>query len=626
MSLARSGDDTTFEVIVVDDASPRRQRRGAARHPGPALPAQSRRTWASSAAATPARRIARGEFLVFLNNDTAGPARLARRAACDLRPLSRTPAWPEASWSIRTGACRRPAASSIADGRAANYGRNGDASDPRFNFVRETDYCSGAALALPRAVFGSARRLRPAFRPGLLRGHRPGDARARARAGVRYQPASVVVHLEGVSSGTDVRQGIKAVPGREPRTNSCERWADRLDAQPPDPDRRDVDDAAAMAWPRAIPLPAPGPGDRFVHAHARPRLRLGAHGRTCSSLLVDEGCAVCFMCQNSDPRRAVHRSAAATRRGSLVAAVDRQPAALAGARRTPVRRGDRFASLRAVADAALAAPSSRRNAQVVFDTVDLHFLREQREAEQAPSAAARASANRTREAELGAGQEQRRNLGGQRGRTRNCCVRCRRTPRCPSSPTSMTSRPRRPGSTSAATCCSSAASAIRRTSTRRVAGLGNLPAHARAMPDLKLHLVGADAPDSVRALAQQPGVVVHGHVPDLEALLDRTRISRGAAALRRGNQGQDQPEPGARPARGRHSVRGRRHVPGRWKDVLLAERCTSLRRRRAAPVRRSRTVGTAARRRAREHPTVFFPRDCAAGIAGLAASLAGATR
>jgi glycosyltransferase involved in cell wall biosynthesis len=40
-----------------------------------------------------------------------------------------------------------------------------------------------------------------------------------------------------------------------------------------------------------------------------------------------------------------------------------------------------------------------------------------------------------------------------------------------------------------------------------------------------LHLVGADAPESVLALADRPGVNFHGHVPDLEALLDRTRIS-----------------------------------------------------------------------------------------------------
>src|SRR4029079_4835065 len=44
-------------------------------------------------------------------------------------------------------------------------------------------------------------------------------------------------------------------------------------------------------------------------------------------------------------------------------------------------------------------------------------------------------------------------------------------------------------------------------------------------PDIKLHLVGDYAPAAVSALAQHDGIVVHGHVPDLDALLDCTRIN-----------------------------------------------------------------------------------------------------
>ena len=73
------------------------------------------------------------------------------------------------------------------------------------------------------------------------------------------------------------RKGIKAYQALN-QEKFRERWADRLDAQPPDPDRRDVDDAAAILA-ATFRSPAPGPGDRFLHAHARPRLRLGAHGR-----------------------------------------------------------------------------------------------------------------------------------------------------------------------------------------------------------------------------------------------------------------------------------------------------------------------------------------------------------
>jgi glycosyltransferase involved in cell wall biosynthesis len=57
--------------------------------------------------------------------------------------------------------------------------------------------------------------------------------------------------------------------------------------------------------------------------------------------------------------------------------------------------------------------------------------------------------------------------------------------------------------------------------------LGNeiFPRIRAKRPDLKLHLVGDYAPAAITALSQRDGIVVQGHVPDLDALLDRTRIN-----------------------------------------------------------------------------------------------------
>jgi len=44
-------------------------------------------------------------------------------------------------------------------------------------------------------------------------------------------------------------------------------------------------------------------------------------------------------------------------------------------------------------------------------------------------------------------------------------------------------------------------------------------------PDIALHLVGDYAPAAVSALSQRDGIAVHGHVPDLDAMLDRVRIN-----------------------------------------------------------------------------------------------------
>ena len=55
----------------------------------------------------------------------------------------------------------------FSDGSGLNFGKNEDADDPVYNFVREVDYCSGALLATRRTLFlelgGFDLRFEPAY-------------------------------------------------------------------------------------------------------------------------------------------------------------------------------------------------------------------------------------------------------------------------------------------------------------------------------------------------------------------------------------------------------------------------------------------------------------------------------
>ena len=53
----------------------------------------------------------------------------------------------------------------FSDGRAGNYGRLDAALDPRYGCVREADYCSGAAIALPTALFARLDGFDELYRP-----------------------------------------------------------------------------------------------------------------------------------------------------------------------------------------------------------------------------------------------------------------------------------------------------------------------------------------------------------------------------------------------------------------------------------------------------------------------------
>ena len=39
------------------------------------------------------------------------------------------------------------------DGNGLEFGRNGDALAPEFNYVKDVDYCSGASIAVPTTIW-----------------------------------------------------------------------------------------------------------------------------------------------------------------------------------------------------------------------------------------------------------------------------------------------------------------------------------------------------------------------------------------------------------------------------------------------------------------------------------------
>lgn len=390
-SLLRHRANVSFEVLVVDDCSPDASMTDwVARISGVRLHSRPKNGGFIEACNDGAAQ-ARGEWLVFLNNDTRVVAGWLDSLIASFSSLKDAALvgsklfYPDGSLQEAGGIIWR-------DGSAWNYGRNDDPNKPEYCYARPVDYVSGASIAIARKTWeqlgGFDRRYRPAYAEDSDLALKVRYARGEQ---VWMQPRSRVIHYEGKTSGTDVTTGVKAYQIQNAKT-LYETWKSALSSHGENGQTPLIEKDRGVTK-RALVIDA-----------TTPEPEKDAGSLTCLELmrsLQGAGYKVSFIAEDN----LLYLPQATGRLQALGIEAFYWPY-VGSFERFIAARGGEFdvVMIFRVGVAERRLEIIRRNcpnARVIFHSSDLHFLREERAARLKSDASALAAVSVARERELG---------------------------------------------------------------------------------------------------------------------------------------------------------------------------------------------------------------------------------
>jgi GT2 family glycosyltransferase/glycosyltransferase involved in cell wall biosynthesis len=366
-SLKTVEERSRFEVIVVDDCSTDETGELVPRMEG-VIYLRNETNSGFIASCNRGAAQARGKYLFFLNNDTIVKpdwlTALLDTFGKDPRAgiVGSKLVYPDGRLQEAGGIIWR-------DASGWNYGKFDDPGKPEYNYLREVDYCSAAALMIPKSLFqklgGFDERYAPAY-------YEDTDLSFKTRKDgykVLYQPLSEIIHYEGVTGGTDLSTGTKKHQDIN-RLTFAKTWATELAERPATGDLTSLTQSPPggkniLVIDHHLPMPDKDSGSVRMFNILRILSGLGHRVTFIPDNLAD------IPPYGAELRKrgieVIHHPYIKKVRDYLISHGSGFDAVV-------LSRCD-FAR-KHIADARLNAPQSR----IIFDTVDLHFLRTHREA------------------------------------------------------------------------------------------------------------------------------------------------------------------------------------------------------------------------------------------------------
>ena len=388
-SIAAEPPRHSFEVIIMDDCSPDPAATALASLQGARI-IRNETNLGFIGNVNAGAHAACGEWLIILNNDTLLRPN-ALNALLDTFEQHTNVGLVGAKLLNADGTVQEAGGIVWKDGSAWNWGRGQNREDPRFNYVRDADYCSGAALAIRRDLFLEMGGFDTFYAPAY---YEDTDLAFRIRErGLRvlYQPAAEVFHLEGVSHGRNEDSGVKAYQVTNAK-KFFERWQSTLashreNAVEPDLEAHRDSVSNILVVEACMITPDQDAGSVRLLNMLR--------------LLKRDGHHLTFVADNLEYKQKyvalLQQIGVEVLHGTFAGTV-RKVLQTRGPSLDAIMFCRHYIASRYVDQVRTFAPHAR----IIFDTIDLHFVREEREAALRNDAAMSRAAAVTRAKELGA--------------------------------------------------------------------------------------------------------------------------------------------------------------------------------------------------------------------------------
>lgn len=207
LSILDAGDRSPFEIIIADDCSEDLTTRIQEVVENITV-IRTSRNLGFLGNCNHAAQSARGRYVYFLNNDTQVQSGWLDQ---QVRLMEE---WPDAGLTgaklvYPDGRLQEAGGIIWQNASAWNYGNRQNPDAPEYNYVKEADYVSGAAMMIRKELWEQIGGFDERFAPAYCEDSDLAFAVRRAGYQVLYQPLSVVVHFEGMSNGIDTQDGLK---------------------------------------------------------------------------------------------------------------------------------------------------------------------------------------------------------------------------------------------------------------------------------------------------------------------------------------------------------------------------------------------------------------------------------